>query len=191
MLAVGCSGLIASGDIVFCETGDQFHGKVVAVDEKEVKIRSEIAGEVKIPRERVLSITFKEPSAKTTAKVLPGEQLPAAASATNGNKIDAEAIAKVQQEFLATATPEAQAMYRDMVQGFLSGKVSVQDLRGQAQDALNQLNELSKDLDDEEISGILGTYGSILQNFLKQTGGTVTNSPAVKRPAIAADAEEE
>lgn len=190
LLAVLLMLASAFADVVFCKTGDQLHGTVVLVDEKEVKVRSEIAGELKIPREKVLSITFGNPIKVPQVATNAPSAKPAAALGTNG-KVDAEAIAKVQQDFLATATPEAQAMYQDMVKGFLSGKLSVQDLRGQAQDALNQLNDLSNELGDDEISGILGSYGAILQNFLKQTGGAVTNLPAQNEPAPVVDSDDE
>jgi hypothetical protein len=181
-------------DVVFCETGDQLHGAVLSVDEKEVRVRSEIAGELKVPRDKVLSITFGK-GVKGVQRVVTTNvpSLKAAPKVTDADgKLDGEAIAKVQQDFLATATPEAQQMYQEMVKGFLSGKLSVQDLRGQAQDALNQLNELNKELGDDEIGDILGSYGSILQNFLKQTGGAATNLPAEKSvPAQAEPSDEE
>lgn len=176
------AGLLAAGslqaDVVFCTTGDQLRGKVISVNESEVVLKSEIAGELKIGRAKVTSITFEPgatPPRPAAALPRPGAKPEAALS-----EIKTEDIAKVQQEFLATATPEAQAMFNETVQGVLSGKISMQDLRGQAQDALTQLEELSKDLGEDEEGELLGTYSAILKNFLKQTGGAVTNRAPAK-----------
>jgi hypothetical protein len=187
----------AQADTVHCVTGDQIRGKLIAVTESEVRVKSEIAGLLTIPREKVLSIAFDRVAISPRPLSLTPSPLNASPTNTTAElnkalqQVDPAQIAKVQEEFLSTATPEAQAMFRETLQGLMSGKINVQDIRTQAQDALKQLNELSADLGDDEVSGLIGTYGALLQNFLKQTAPASTNSSAVTTPTRPAKVEDE
>jgi hypothetical protein len=173
--------ILTRADLVECINGDHYNGKVMTVDESFVKLQSEITGVLTLPREKVSSIHFgAQPKGiptvgKTNRIAAPGEILqrvekePGATAGESKSSIDPKAIQQVENEFLAGATPEAQAMFRDTVQGFMSGKLSLQDLRGQASSALKQLQDLEKDLGEDDATSLLGGYAGILEIFLKET----------------------
>ena len=160
------SVLRVQADIVECENGDRYNGKVVLVDEHSVKLTNEITGLLTIPRAKVSTISFgKAKAARTPASagvstniVLPGAPL----------KFDANAIQQVQNQILGDAGPEATLMYLEMLRILMSGKMDLGDLRNQAQSALKDLKELQKDLGDDDSAALLGSYASILQNFINQ-----------------------
>jgi hypothetical protein len=168
-------------DIIECTNGDRYNGRVVLVDEKNVKFESEINGIATLPREKIVSIQFGSPAKNVIApagSTLPTNQilLPKPAQSTlpkslpTSTNLDQKAVDQVENELLIGATPEAQAMYRNMVQGLMNGKLNVGDIRQQAQSALSQLKDLQKDLDEDDNTPILGSYIGILESFLKETG---------------------
>lgn len=163
-------------DVVVCDNGDRYTGKVLLVTETEVRLINQIHGRLAIPRANVQQITFEKAAsaAAAPAAAAPGAVAPAGAIA-----IDPAAVQQVQQEILGTANPEANQMFQQMIQGLASGKLNVGDIRLQAQDVLNQVRELQKDLGDDDTAGLLNSYVSILENFVK----TSTNAPAPKQPA--------
>ena len=92
----------------------------------------------------------------------------------------------MQDEFLAGADSEAKSKYNEMVNGFLSGKVTVSDIRAQAKSAAEQLRAARKDLGED--AGIaLDGYLAILDNFLKETASSP--DAAAKAPAASAKAK--
>jgi hypothetical protein len=162
VLGLVCAVALGRADVVECENGDRYNGKVLLVDAQNVRLQNEITGTLTIPREKVASITFgaagrRVPSAKTNA-------VPAGA-----------AIEQVQNQFLSEATPEATQMYQEMVRDLLSGKLGVNDLRAKAQGTLKELNDLKSDLGDDDAAALLGSYAAILQNFVN-AGAAAANT---------------
>ena len=148
------------------------------MDEKVVKLQNAITGTLTIPRNRIVGISFR-----------PAQAQPAARASTNGPavdpnkvKIDAASIDRVQNEFLATATPEANQMFQEMIRGLQSGQLNLGDIRAQAETTLKELREAQKELGDDDLGGLLSSYGAILESFIKQTP-PVTRAPAIK-PAL-------
>src|SRR5437868_3989065 len=94
------TALAARADILNLSNGDRFTGHIELVDAKEVHVKTESIGLVKIPREKVASIFFgtNAPGAGALASKDPNAA---------GPKFDDKMIEKVQQDFLATAGPEA------------------------------------------------------------------------------------
>jgi hypothetical protein len=91
---------------------------------------------------------------------------------------------QVRAQFLATASPEANQKFDQMLNDLGTGKMSIADLRAQARDAANQLRALEKEA-GEDSTGTMGLYLSILDNFLAETEGTtgaVTNNAVRKKP---------
>jgi hypothetical protein len=165
-------GFIAHADVIECDNGDRYNGKVLSMDEKTVKLQNEIAGTITIPRGRIVSIGFRSAQAtkpSTNSPVaIPGKQ----------TKIDSAAVDRVQNELLATATPEANQMFQEMVRGLQSGQLNLGDIRAQALSTLQQLREAQKELGDDDLAALLGSYGSVLENFIKQT------PPSSRAPAV-------
>jgi hypothetical protein len=185
-----CSPLTALwSDVVECENGDRYNGKVILVDDQTVKLQNEIAGVLNIPRVKVSTISFR--TAKTSSAGLVSGPVQTNLSALSPNqalKFDASAIEKVQNEILGNAGPEANQMFKEMMSGLMSGKLDVGDVRLKAQDALKQLKELQKELGDDDAASLLGSYGAILESFLKET--PPPSKPALKTVTPVAPADE-
>jgi hypothetical protein len=168
--------MLLLGDIVQCENGDRYTGKVLLVNEAEVRLLNEIHGALTVPRSRVSSIQF-QPQGQTN-RVSPPAGV--GLNATSGGlQIDSAAVQKVQTEILGTANPEANQLFQEMIQGLAGGTLNLGDIRVQAKQTLDQVRELQKDLGDDDTAGLLNSYVSILENFVKQT----TNAPPPKQVA--------
>jgi hypothetical protein len=165
----------AQADTLNLINGDRFVGSVQLVNETEVQIKNDVVGLLKIAREKVASIYFgtnKPPIDLSFAK----EPEPLK------EKIDPKAVDQVQKEFLATATPEANAMFNDLIQGLSSGKISINDIRKQAADTLKELRDLQGEIGEDADNPLLSGYVGILEKFIRAGG---TNSPAGKGPKTA------
>jgi hypothetical protein len=166
--------IVIRADLVECSNGDRYNGKVLLVDEQNVKLTNEITGLLTIPRVKVAAITFGvSKAAPITASALKTNSF----SPDQPLKIDPKAVEQVQNQLLGDATPEATQMFQDMVRGLLSGKLDAGDVRNKAQSTLDQLKDLQKDLGDDDATLLLNSYASILQNFINQTPAS-TNKPA-------------
>jgi hypothetical protein len=166
----------AGADIIECDNGDKYNGKVLSMDEKAVKLQNEIAGTLTIPRSRIVGISFR-----------PGQSAAAVKASTNGPaidpskriKVDPGAVDRVQSELLATATPEANQMFQEMIRGLQTGQLNLGDIRAQAQTTLKELREAQKELGDDDLAGLLDTYAAVLESFVRQAPSG-TRTPAVK-----------
>lgn len=163
-------------DVIDCENGDRLHGKVISLSETELKLQNDIHGILTIPRTKIAAIYFKAvpPPTKQTTSAGPVQT----GVATN------EAIKQVQNDLLAGASPEAQQMYRELVSGFLSGNLDIQDIRGQAEAALNDMEALQKELGDDETTALLDSYGAILRNFLNQVPPGTNQTTRPNQPQL-------
>ena len=146
------------------------------MDDKKVTLQNEVTGTLQIPRARIVTLSFRE---KTAMPV------PVRGVATNGTAIrpgaiqlDQNAIQKVQNELLAGATPEANQMFNEMIQGLRSGQLDMADIRNKAQSTLQELRSLQKELGDDETADLLNSYGAILEGFLKQGPARPNTAPA-------------
>jgi len=165
----------AMGDVIECENGDRYNGKVLLLNEKELKLQNDIQGNIIIPREKIVTITFR-PGTKTAGAITAPSS---AGKLTNAPaQLDSSAVAKVQQEFLGDANPEANQLFQEMVTGLMSGKLNVADIQGKALNTLNELKAAQKELGQNEDSEIFGNYAAILENFIK-AASQATNKSAL------------
>jgi hypothetical protein len=171
-----CTFLIsafAMADVVECENGDRYNGKVLLLNEKELRLTNDIQGIITIPRQKILSISLRM---GTPAKRAAGD---VQNSLTNGGiQLDPSSVAKVQQQFLSDANPEANELFQQMVQGLMTGKMDVNDIRNKAQGTLEQLRQFQKELGQDEEGELLGSYANILEAFLKNASQR-TNTTSV------------
>src|SRR5688572_3140685 len=184
-------GLFASiqflcADVIECDNGDRYNGKVLAMDEKSVTLQNAITGKLTIPRARIVSIGFGDkPVAQ--AQPLPATKAtnatPAIPQTPGSLQFDAKALEKVQQEYLTGATPEAQQMFNQMVQGLANGQLNVADLQSKARTTLQELRQMQQELGDEEIAGLLDSYGAILEGFVRSAPQATNRAPRAVRPA--------
>jgi hypothetical protein len=159
-------------DVLNLANGDRFVGSIELVNTAEVHLKSETLGLVKIPRAKVASIYFGT------------NQPPALTKHSAEVAIDPKAIEKVQEDFLATAGPEANDMFKELVQGLASGKLNVEDIRNQARQSLDELKDLQADLGDEADNALISSYVGILERFIAQGTNRAKNSvvPPAKKP---------
>lgn len=173
LLALACCA--ARADVVECDNGDRYNGKVLSMDEKEVKLQNDIAGTITIPRVRIVGIQFRQMQARVANRAATN----AAAISAQPPTWDAAELERIQNEYLATATPEANQMFQQMVQGMQSGQINLGDLRARAAATLRDLRAAQKESGEDALGGILETYGEVLESFLQQTAAGV-RTPAVQ-----------
>ncbi|MFO1460264.1 MAG: hypothetical protein U1G08_12730 [Verrucomicrobiota bacterium] len=176
---------VTRADVVECDNGDRYNGKVLSMDEKEVKLQNDIAGTITIPRVRIVGIQFRPMPARVANRALTN----AAAISAQPPTWDAAALERIQNEYLATATPEANQMFQEMVQGMQSGQLNLGDLRARAAATLRDLRAAQKESGEDALGGILESYGEVLESFLRQTATAVRAAiPQSARPQLKASA---
>src|SRR5256885_2164795 len=150
-------------DQIEMQNGDRYHGKVLAMTNSNLILQSEILGSLTLPREKVSQILLgnvavtrgsnaapvksdvKALNRPATTNLLASTNSAATAEAAEQKKLTQQ----IQDEFLAGADPEAKNKYNEMVNAFLSGKLSLGDIRAQAKSAADQLRSARKDLGED------------------------------------------
>lgn len=189
LLMAGIATIVLRGDVIELGNGDRIHGSVLGVDDETVRVRSEIQGDLALPRKHVTLIRFgtapaagtPQAAARPDASGLPGAT-PAPAANLDADAaltpqlsgLDPRTIEMVQRQFLSSAGPEANQQFNEMVSGLLGGKLGVQDIRLRAQESVEQLKQAKGDLGDDA-GELLDGYLRILEGFLDQT------APATRR----------
>ena len=176
---------LARADVIECNNGDRYNGKVLSLDGTEVKLQNDIAGTLTIPRSRIVRIHLGSAPATPAPRVAGGTP----SSDPQKLQFDAEAIERIQNEYLATATPEASQMFQEMVRGMQSGQMNLGDLRARAASTLRDLRAAQKESGEDALGGILETYGEVLESFLNQTAPgkrTPIIQPSRPQPKVAA-----
>jgi len=187
-------------DQIEMQNGDRYVGRLMTFTNDTLVIQSDLLGTIVLPRSKVAVITLGAGTRATASQ--PAVAIPTnthhSASAglarsplapTSGLALqgaDTNSIQQIQQQFLRDAGPEANKKFNDMIAGFLSGKLSVSDIRAEAESAAKQLRAMKRDLgNDADADSALDGYLSILDNFLRdtQTSAPSTNtSRALTKP---------
>jgi hypothetical protein len=193
-------------DQIDMQNGDRYVGKVVSLNANTLVVQNEVLGVVRIPRDKVASISFG--SAMVTAKpavtvatapidaappAAPAQPAPQAANPFRDLAAHTNLIHKIQSQFLSDAGPEANKQFEDMLNGLMTGKLNMDDLRAQAQSAADQIRALKRD-SGEDPGFAADSYLAILDQFLKSTpasAGSKTNAPAAAQKTKPGAAEEE
>ena len=196
MLLAVVTGRTALADQVQMQNGDLYSGKVVSLNADTLVLQSEVAGTLRLPRAKIALLTLgtnSTPAARGSALTNRPPAVPAAAT-TNVPPSEMAAalrqlgahtnlIQRVQAQFLADAGPEANAKFNELMGGLMSGKLSLEDLRAQAQSAATQMHEARKELGDDAGVMIDG-YLAILDHFLKETAPPAGTSTNLNRPML-------
>lgn len=186
-------------DLLQLVNGDHYRGTVISMNSSNIEFLSEIQGRVSLPRNKVAGITFHEvvvkpsvtakPAAPTVAAPLivsgtnapntvtppaPGSTADAVVQQLRQQGLDPKLIDQVQEQIFGKASPEAAQKFNELMGGLLTGRVSVQDIRTQAENAVNQIKSAKKELGGEA-GGMLDGYLSILEKFMQESG---TDNPA-------------
>jgi hypothetical protein len=168
-----------SADQVQMQNGDRYVGKVLALNDKTLTLRSQVLGTVQLPRSQVSVIALGDGAAALPAPapapaLAPKSQLPAAtnspdlAAALRALSPNSLAAEQVRRQFLAGAGGAANAKYDELLTGLANGTISINDLRAQARSAADQLRAARKDLGNDAGFALDG-YLTILDSFLSET----------------------
>lgn len=201
LLAIGvafyCSSE-AAADTIQLVNGDTLSGKVVSLNEKEVKLHSELLGELSIQRAKVASIYFGDAAPKTTA-VTPGataaEPLKAAPAKSDtppedlikqlqSGGLNAKTVSELEDRFPLLAVPPVKQFFNKTVGGLIDGSLDLQHIRQQAIDVRDEIVELKKELGPD--AAALDGYLGVLENFIRQTEpSAATAEKASDKPSAA------
>lgn len=174
----------ALADTVHLTNGDIITGKVVLLDEHKLKVQSEALGELTIQRAKVASIYLGDArppvvQARPAAPLNPA--LPAIPSVEDVLKqlqqggVNAEALKQLQEQVPALAHPQVQEAFQKRLVGLMTGKMTLDDLRKEAEDARDQIKKLKQDLGPE--ADALDGYLNILESFLRKTAPSKPAKP--------------
>jgi hypothetical protein len=182
-LLAACLPFASRADEIEMKNGDRYVAKIVTVSNDVVVVQSDVLGTVTLPRSKVSAIRMGSHLAAPTSlsnSARSGQATATAASASSSpSATQTNLIRQVQNQYLKDADPAAKAKFEELLSGLQSGKISVNDLRAQAQSVVSQLKTFKRDLGpegDELLDGYLGVLEGFLQDT-KLTGGTLTNSP--------------
>ena len=155
------------------------------MDEKEVKLQNDIAGTITIPRVRIVGIQFRPMPARVANRALTN----AAAISAQPPTWDAAALERIQNEYLATATPEANQMFRKWCRG-CSPDSSTSGIFGPGRRQTLRGSPCGPEgVGEDALGGILESYGEVLSHFLRQTATAVRAAiPQSARPQLKASA---
>jgi hypothetical protein len=174
--------VVLKGDLLEMTNGDRYTGKVVSVTQSNVTFQSEIQGTMNLPRGKVARVSFEEalsrppgitPSvAKTNETVKPLPKV----------DFDAKSLSQVQQELLSTASPEARREFHETVKGLMTGKLTIDDIRTQARNAVKDIKAAKEELGEGAADAFDG-YLRILERFLSEADQPTIVAPVSKPQA--------
>lgn len=178
--------------------GDHYVGKVVALNADTLVIQSEVLGKLELPRQKVAHITLgaPKPAHPFRPATLTNDLARARVGSTTNTAADlppafrqlgahTNLVKQIQSQFLGDAGPEANQQFEALLSGVMSGRITMADLRAQAQSAADQLRTLKKD-SGESPGFAADAYLAILDHFLKEstpTVGAATNASAPRPKA--------
>lgn len=184
------------GDQVEMQNGDHYVGKVLALNGTTLVVQNDVLGTLRLPREKVAVITFgpvpaaqRPPTAGGSGTVLgrpsaaSNNAAPEASSPFRQLAAHTNMVKQIQSQFLSDAGPEANKKFEELLNGLMTGKLNMDDLRSQAQSAADQLRALKRE-SGEDPGFAVDSYLAILDHFLKSTppsgqSGTNTTSKAM------------
>jgi hypothetical protein len=185
-----------SGDQIEMQNGDRYVGKVLSLNSNTLVVQNDVLGMLRLPRDKVAVITFGPvpAAARPPAAGVSDPILGRASTATNAapdvsspfRQLGAHTnmIKRIQSQFLSDAGPEANKKFEELLNGLMTGKLNMDDLRAQAQSAADQLRALKRE-SGEDPGFAADTYLTILDHFLKSTppsGHSVTNATSKTTP---------
>ena len=198
MMLLFVAAAMLHADEVAMQNGDRYFGRVLSVSADTVVLDSEILGVINVPRKKVSNLAFdknaaapKTPAGGVADSVL--TNLPAlppspAVANTTGDLTEAlrnlgantNFIGQIRQQLL-TGNPGAASNYDALVGSLINGTMDMDDLRREAQSAVEQLRELKRDLGPQAGSSF-DSYLEVLDNFLNETAGGPTNAVPAPKP---------
>jgi hypothetical protein len=163
--------------------GDVYFGKVVSMSDTNVILQSEVLGKITLPRDKVSSISLGNVSARPLKQVNGAMKKPEGVAAPDlteefkklrTNQMD---IAAIKAQYLSQAGPEATQKFDELLNGLMTGKVTLPELQAQARTAADQIRTLRRELGEESGEALDG-YLAILDNFVREADKTVITNIA-------------
>src|SRR5436190_4997362 len=149
----------ASADQVETQSGDKYTGKVLSINGETLVLQSEVLGTVRLPRAKISQITLGTNTPATAASATvstdhvtrhlastPTNSAGMLAVPLTQHGSDSNIIQQVRSQFLNGAGPEANNKFNELLGGYLSGNLDVNDIRKEALSAANQLRAARKDM---------------------------------------------
>lgn len=172
-------------DQVHMLNGDQYSGKVTALDSNSVVLQSELLGTLHLPRAKVARVAVDSAPA-APAKTEQNQFLPTAKAALTNADPEWNAMLRqlhshtnlaqqVQSRLLGGENSEASAKFNELLGGLMNGQLNLDDLRAQARSAAEQLRAARKDLGDDA-GWAMDSYLTILDHFLKEAGPATSSA---------------
>lgn len=191
---LGCllAAMHLPADQVAMQNGDRYFGKLVSVSADTVVLDSEMLGRIKVSRKYVASLVLgtnrMEQITATNRPAelasVPGTNSPASPATNQVWSVElshatgtTNVIQQIRDQLLA-GNPQATGKFNEMVAGYMSGKLSVADIRREAQAVADQTRALKRELGPDADDSLDG-YLSVLDAFLEESAPTAgaTNSP--------------
>jgi hypothetical protein len=186
-------------DVLELTNGDHYSGTVILVTRTNVEFRSEIQGLLKLPRDKVAVITLHDASAPKPGAMVAQPAFPAPSSVQSNSPslpasqenamleqmrrqgVDPKIVSQVQEQILGKSSPEATQKFNELLNGFMTGKISVDDIRGQARNAVQDIQSAKKELGGDA-GEMLDGYLVILQQFLRETDPPASGPSSASPP---------
>ncbi len=166
---------VSATDLVEMQNGDRFSGRILSLTNNVVILQSDLLGTIRLPRARIAHLTLDAPARTNVAEIKGTTNSAPTLSATTLNlpRVDTNSslVKMVQNQFLSGASPEAKDKFNELLSGFMTGRLSVDDIRAHAQSAAEQLRAARKDLGNEP-GWLIDSYLAILDRFVKETTPT-------------------
>jgi hypothetical protein len=179
MLFVSIS--IVRADQIEMQNGDRYSGAVLSMTSDSVVLQSEVLGQLKLPRDKVSTISLgstnavvrrapstNSPMPVASALAAPAQSTAGASGALRQLGANTNLIEQIRKQFLADAGPQANDKFNELLGGLLTGKLDMDGLRTEAKTAADQLRAMKKDMGGEA-GGTLDAYLGVLDNFLSQS----------------------
>lgn len=184
--------VVSRADQIIMQNGDILNGKVLTMTTNALVLQNENFGTVTLARVKVSNITLGTVMVKTPAPITPAASAivrpPAAGAETNsisdlqamfrGIRDQSNLVQQVEAQVLgSSASPQAVNKFNELLDGLSTGKIDMNELRAEAQSAVNQLQDYKKEM-GSEAGGEIDSYLTILNNFLQETAesNSATNS---------------
>jgi hypothetical protein len=189
------AGTLLRADQVEMQNGDRYNGKVLSVTADTVVLESEVLGKVTVPRQNVASLAFGAnlamPKASTNfARISGSTNLPVPVAPQNPANTNTDLSAAFRnlgantnfvrdiREQMLRDSPAAASKYDEMVNGLMSGKLNLNDLRRESKSSADQLRALKREL-GPEADDSLDTYLEVLDGFLKENASESASTKPV------------
>jgi hypothetical protein len=175
------AALPVAADSVQLLNGDVLSGRVLTLDDKQLRLQSDTLGQINIPRDKIASISLGETKAAPAPKAGAAATPEAVFKQLQTSGVSPKEMAELQKMFPLLANPEAAGYFNDMVKGILGGTGTLGDLRKEAMRARDELKKATKGLGPQVEAG-MAPYLKILESFIRETDPAATTKPKTVAP---------